>query len=135
MVRRHFRLALLLLLAGLLAVNAGYLFVLHLQGSAPCLADSLAITSPAEPNPPPELLLAQEDARRIMRGEEPAHAKLVAGMADGGSTFYQADAYTITVWKSLYTVGDKNGYVRGFTVAMTNHPTPPGLSHTWFEAR
>jgi hypothetical protein len=67
---------------------------------------------------------ADEDFRFVIAGKKPIHAKFQLGVADGGSSIWKGDGYTITIVKSLAVVGGIDGNMYG-PVINFDYPTPP----------
>lgn len=60
-----------------------------------------------------QLKWAAEDFEAAQRGLEPIHARLETAMLDGGTTLWRGDGYSITLMKSLTTVGEIHGLMFG----------------------
>ena len=56
---------------------------------------------------------AAEDFEAARAGLYPIHAKEDAAYLDGGTSTWQGDGYTLTIVKSLTTVGEVHGYMYG----------------------
>ncbi len=59
------------------------------------------------------LAKAAEDFEAARGGLFPIHAKEGAAFLDGGTSTWQGDGYTLTLMKSLTTVGGVHGYMYG----------------------
>jgi hypothetical protein len=83
------------------------------------------------------LAQAAEDFEAARAGLYPIHAKEGEAFLDGGTSTWQGDGYTLTLMKSLTTVGDVHGYMYG-PVLKLDYPLAHGnttqISHVWFYA-
>ena len=81
------------------------------------------------------LAKAAEDFEAARAGLFPIHAREGAALLDGGTSTWQGDGYTLTVMKSLTTVGDVHGYMYG-PVLQLDYPLAHGnttqISHVRF---
>jgi hypothetical protein len=78
---------------------------------------------------------AAEDFEAARAGLFPIHAQEGAAFLDGGTSTWQGDGYTLTVMKSLTTVGEVHGYMYG-PVLKLDYPLAHGnttqISHVRF---
>jgi hypothetical protein len=81
------------------------------------------------------LAQAAEDFEAARAGLFPIHAKEGAALLDGGTSTWQGDGYTLTVMKSLTTVGEVHGCMYG-PVLKLDYPLAHGnttqMSHVRF---
>ncbi len=81
------------------------------------------------------LAQAAEDFEAARAGLFPIHAKEGAAFLDGGTSTWQGDGYTLTVMKSLTTVGEVHGCLYG-PVLQLDYPLAHGnatqISHVRF---
>jgi hypothetical protein len=60
------------------------------------------------------VLSAQKDIDLVLQGQPPAcKASSVSGESDGGTLHYKCDRYGITVMRSIYRIGDVQGFLYG----------------------
>jgi hypothetical protein len=78
---------------------------------------------------------AAEDFEAAVAGLPPIHAHKEGGFLDGGTTIWQGEGYSITLMKSMTTVGDIHGYMVG-PVLKLDYPLAHGntteMSHVTF---
>jgi hypothetical protein len=81
------------------------------------------------------LAQAAEDFEAARAGLYPLHAKEAAAYLDGGTSTWQGDGYTLTIMKSLTTLGEVPGYLYG-PVLVFEYPLAYGnndqISHVRF---
>lgn len=134
-IKSIFRSFIILLVTVLIFINGLYLYSQYRQGTNSCLPDTLAIIGNGSKSQPNSLIQAQEDIERLMRGKTPSHSVFYAALSDGGSAVYKGKNYEIVEWKKITSVDGIHGFIRGFSVQMTDQPGNGGsYSHTWFEA-
>ncbi len=78
---------------------------------------------------------AAEDFEAAGAGLYPIHAKEGAAFLDGGTSTWQGDGYTLTIMKSLTTVGEVHGYMVGPLLELAYplaHGNTTQISHVRF---
>lgn len=81
------------------------------------------------------LAKAAEDFEAARAGLYPIHAQEGAAYLDGGTSTWQGDGYTLTIMKSLTTVGEVHGYMYGPVLALDyplGHGNTTQISHVRF---
>jgi len=75
---------------------------------------------------------ANEDFNLVQTGKKPLHAKVDREAplpADGGTTFWKADGYRLTIFQSISTFGTLNGFVYGPHIQFDEHFAPGNMDY------
>ena len=94
--------------------------------SQPCFIEGLEASGASEADRA-TLLQAQADFCAALAGREPVHAKPDTESplpADGGTRFYVAPHYRLTVVRSLTSFGDASGWVVGPVLSFSQSFAP-----------
>lgn len=75
---------------------------------------------------------ANEDFTLVQTGKKPKHATLnqeVPPPADGGTTFWKADGYRLTIFQSISTFGTLDGFVYGPYIQFDDQFAPGNMNY------